>query len=128
MKNMNHKFVAIITTGVILTDSYSALAGGENLESITTNVKKSAAGIPDLIATVAYIAGIGLGVAGIFKLKEHVDNPGQTDLKSGLIRLASGGGLLTLPYITDAMMHSVGSKGGDKVKLTDVSFGSDGFK
>ncbi len=39
-----------------------------------------------MIQTVAYVGGIGLGVAGIFKLKSHVDNPGQTPMKDGLIR------------------------------------------
>lgn len=129
MKNISHKFVAIVTTGVMMSKSYGALAAGQstNFTNVTSNIKASAAGLPDLIATAAYIAGIGLGVAGILKLKEHVDNPTTAPLKAGLIRLGAGGGLLTLPYITNAMIGSVGEKSTNKVVLGDVSFGVEGF-
>ncbi len=73
-----------------------------------------------MIQTVAYVGGIGLGVAGIFKLKSHVDNPGQTPMKDGLIRLGAGGGLLALPYLTTAMMGSITNAGPN----TGVSEGS----
>jgi len=40
-----------------------------------------------------------------------VDNPGQHAMKDGLVRLGAGGGLLSLPYITSAMVGTVGTCG-----------------
>lgn len=122
MKNLNHKIAAAITVGVMAVDSSIASAQGPtNFSSVTGNIKDSASGVPELISLVAYIGGIGMGVAGIFKLKEHVDDPGRSPLKDGLIRLGAGGGLLTLPYITESMMGSVSDGSNNAVQFGDVN-------
>jgi hypothetical protein len=108
--NITHKLAAAVTAGVFMSQAGSAFAqSGTGFQDITKNINTSASTLPDLISTVAYIGGIGLGVAGIFKLKQHVDNPAQAPMKDGLIRLGAGGGLLALPMITDAMMSTVGT-------------------
>ncbi len=129
MKNLNHKLVAILTTGVMMSSSFEAFAQAassskaETLSSVTTNLKTSSKGIPEIISMVAYIGGIGLGVSGIIKIKDHVDNPGSNPLKAGLARLGGGGALLALPYITKAMMGSVGGEAGaGGVSLKSVGF------
>ncbi len=76
-----------------------------------------------MVQTVAYVGGIGLGVAGIFKLKQHVDNPGQTPMKDGLARLGTGGGLLALPYVTTAMMGSI-DNGAFRARMSETSGGT----
>jgi len=43
------------------------------------------------------------------KIKDHVENPSQTPLKDGAIRLAVGGGLFTIPIITEAMTNLLGA-------------------
>ncbi len=101
-----HKLAAAMTAGVLMGESTSAHAN-TTFSTIADNIVTSTASLPSLISTVAYIGGIGLGVAGIFKLKQHVDNPGQTPMKDGLVRLGAGGGLLALPYLTSAMMGSI---------------------
>ena len=74
---------------------------------MTNHMITAVSGGNALISTVCWIGGAGLGVAGIFKLKNHVDNPGQTPLKDGLIRLGCGGGLLSFPFIMAAMQGTV---------------------
>ncbi len=126
MRNLNHKLVAVITTGVMMSISFEAFAiGNINFNNITKNIGDSALGLPKLISTVAYIGGIGLSVAGVIKLKEHVDKPDNNPLKNGLVRLGAGGGLLTLPYITRAMMGSVGEES-DGALLQEVMLNTDG--
>jgi hypothetical protein len=110
--NRMHRIAAVITAGMIVDQSTSAHAAATaSFTDLSANLITSSSNFPALVSTVAYIGGIGLGVTGIFKLKQHVDNPGQTPMKDGLIRLAAGGGLLALPYVTTAMSGSIGSGG-----------------
>jgi hypothetical protein len=71
----------------------------------------SIATIPGLISGVSYMMGILLGVLGILKIKDHVENPGQTPLQQGAIRLAAGGGLFALPIVYEAMRTTIGNNG-----------------
>jgi hypothetical protein len=103
-----HKLAAAIVSGAIVSGAGDAFATGNDMSAVTDKLIGSALGIPKLITMVAYICGIALAVAGIFKLKQHVDNPGQTPMKDGLMRLTAGGALLALPFLTDAMQGSVG--------------------
>ena len=106
-----HRIAAVVTAGALLAEGGAAFAGAVNFSDVSRNIVSSAGTLPNLISTVAYIGGVGMGVAGVFKLKQHVDNPAQHAMKDGLVRLGAGGGLLTLPYLTDAMMGTV--NGGD---------------
>ncbi len=126
MKHLHIKLAAALTVGV-LASSTAAHAGDKNFSTISDNIVESSSSLPNLISTVAYLGGCGLGVAGVFKLKQHVDNPGQTPMKDGLVRLGAGGGLLALPFMTEAMTNTVsgGDTGGvtpDKVKFEAVDF------
>ena len=42
------------------------------------------------------------------KIKDHVENPTQTPLKDGAVRLLCGGALFALPIIMEAMFATVG--------------------
>ncbi len=101
-----YKLSAVVTAGVLVGQSSSAFAAA-NLGGMTTNMHASSSSLPNFITAVAYICGVGLAVAGVFKLKQHVDNPGQTPMKDGVMRLGAGGALLALPFIMDAMKASL---------------------
>jgi len=53
--------------------------------------------------------GLLLGVLGILKVKDHVENPNQTPLKDGAIRMAAGGALFALPIIYESMRETIGT-------------------
>lgn len=128
--NTTHKLAAAIMAGAIVGSSSDSFAGNNTtLNNLTDNVVSSAAGIPNLISMVSYLCGIALAVAGIFKLKQHVDNPGQTPMKDGLIRLAAGGALLSFPFIAAMMQGSISDTGGVAVNMGDLTAmsGTDGF-
>jgi len=84
---------------------------GKGFNKIVDNMETSISGIPGLISGVAYMMGILLGVLGILKIKDHVENPGQTPLQQGAIRLAAGGGLFALPIVYEAMQQTIGDSG-----------------
>lgn len=83
-------------------------SGGGTVGGIIESSTSEMSNVPTLISWVAYLAGAGLGMAGIFKLRQHVDSPAQTPMKDGLVRLAAAGALLSLPVIMSAMTDFVG--------------------
>ena len=58
-------------------------------------------------STIAWIAGAFLGVAAIFKFKDHVDNPMQHPLSAGVKRMIAGGMFLSLPFTIKAVNGSL---------------------
>lgn len=113
IKSMNRKTLqvgAAFTAGMMLGGTQAhAAAAGNNFSSIGSNIVASIASLPGLLSGVAYMFGILLGVLGILKIKDHVENPGQTPLKDGAIRLAAGGGLFALPIVYEAMSTTIGA-------------------
>lgn len=98
-------------------------AGGNNFTNVTDKITTSSSKLPNLITTMAYIGGIGMGVAGIMKLKAHVDNPGNAPMKDGLIRLAAGGGLLALPMVIESMTNTIGTgQGAALTKINPITY------
>ena len=123
MKKLHTKSLAM---GAALTASM-LLAGGEahanNFGAIASNITASIADVPGLLTGLAYLFGILIGVLGILKIKDHVENPQQTPLKDGAIRLAAGGGLFALPIVYEAMFTTVGTGAGVQAALLNqVSF------
>jgi len=96
------------------------------MTSFTDNLVKSSSNFPKMISTAAYICGIGMGATGVFKLKQHVDNPDKAPLKDGLVRLTAGGALLALPYMTQVMVGTAtAGSTGDAVEYNPGAFEMD---
>ncbi len=113
MKKFKNKMMMASAAGFIglVSGVETASATGNNFNSIVNNMERSISGIPGLISGVSYMMGILLGVLGVLKIKDHVENPGQTPLQQGAIRLAAGGGLFALPIVYEAMRTTIGNNG-----------------
>ncbi len=105
-----YKLGAAMTAGMVAGSAGSAHATN-NFGSIASNITASIAALPGLLSALAYLFGILLGVLGILKIKDHVENPTQTPLKDGAMRLAAGGALFALPIIYEAMFVTSGTGG-----------------
>ncbi len=105
---LNTKTLAV-SAAMIAGASTSAQAQSMNFNDIARNINDSVAELPGLVTGLAYLVGIVMGVTGIFKIKDHVDNPSQTPLKEGAIRLVAGGALFALPVLYDAMLNTIGT-------------------
>ena len=105
------RICAAFTAGAILAAADSQRAWANDFSNITGNITDSTATLPNLLATVAYVGGCGLGITGIFKLKSHVDAPQQTPMREGLVRMGAGGGLLAYPMVMEAMANTIGTGG-----------------
>ena len=97
-KWMVFSFVVLLAT---MSQAYAATIG-----STIDNLSTSFASIPTLLSSIAYIMGCFYAITGIYKFKDHVDNPSQTPLSAGVKRFAGGGMLFTLPYLVEVLRRS----------------------
>lgn len=116
LKKQSLKLSAAVMVGT-MAGAEDALAGN-NFGNIAQNVTTSIQDIPGLLTGVSYMLGTLLGVLGILKIKDHVENPSQTPLQHGAIRLTAGGGLFALPIIYEAMTETIGSNGANATAAT----------
>lgn len=115
---------AAMTVGMLSNAGIAEAAATNNFSKIAQNMNTSIESLPALLSALAYLFGLVLGVLGIMKIKDHVENPGQTPLKDGAIRLAAGGALFALPIIFEAMFNTVGTGttiGAAKLKKSEFS-------
>ncbi len=112
MKNFRKSYYtlgAVMTLGATAGVSADAnAAAGNNFSKISENITTSIADLPGLLAAMSYLFGILIGVLGVMKIKDHVENPTQTPLKDGAIRLAAGGALFALPILFESMFSTIG--------------------
>ena len=99
---------------VLISVAYSTLAfaGTTQVDDVILNMSNSSQDLPGLIAALSYLLGLLLGVLGVLKIRDHVENPNQTPLKAGVIRLLIGGALFALPMIYEAVSTTIGSDAG----------------
>jgi hypothetical protein len=107
IKNQSLRVSAIVTLSMLSGADKAFAEDAVNFSTISGNVSTSIASLPGLLAGVSYMIGILLGVLGILKIKDHVENPTQTPLQHGAIRLVAGGGLFALPIVFEAMQGTV---------------------
>lgn len=99
---------AAMTLGLVGMAPDAANAAN-NFSKISKNISTSIEDLPGLLAALSYLFGILLAVLGIMKIKDHVENPSQTHLKDGAIRLLAGGALFAIPIVSEAMFSTVGA-------------------
>ncbi len=112
IRNKMLQMSAAFTAGYMMT---AGAAHANNFNNIGQNIVSSIASMPALLSALSYMFGILLGVLGIMKIKDHVENPGNEPLKNGAIRLAAGGALLALPIVFEAMFETIGAGAGASV-------------
>lgn len=88
--------VSVALLGLFLVGS--ALGSGTtNLASLASNVTQSFSEFGALMIAVSYVAGIGFGIAAVFKFKQHKDNPTQMPIGTPFSMLAISAVLVFLP-------------------------------
>ncbi len=112
IKLIRNKFFAAQAAFVIgtfvQTSSAHAQAVDNDFSEIASNIASSIEELPGLLASLAYMVGLLMGVLGIIKIKDHVENPTQTPMKDGAVRLAAGGALFALPILFESMQNTIG--------------------
>ena len=67
------------------------------LGSIAENIVLSYESVGKMMLGTAFTMGLGLGIAAIFKFKQHKDNPTQVTIGTPLVMLFLSAGLIFLP-------------------------------
>jgi len=104
-------YQAAFFVGVLCASTEAEAATANSFSSIARNITTSIEELPGLVTGISYMMGLLLGVLGILKLKDHVENPTQTAMKDGAIRLAAGGALFGLPIVFESMLNTIGTTG-----------------
>lgn len=96
---MNKKNLFLLACAVFIPTVALATTGGVTVGTIADNLKTSITSVGSLITAVSVVAGIGFGVAAMFKFKQHKDNPTQVPLGQPLAFLSIAVLLVWLPFI-----------------------------
>ncbi len=106
---MNFSTGAGIVTSLngLLATASSIVSLGTNLTSMMEHTIDSADNIPALIAALAYLLAILFIISALFKIRDHVEDPTRVPLKDSVIRLLTGGALLALPTVYQAMFNTM---------------------
>lgn len=111
MKAIQNKLFKVQAAATVALLAGVQDASANDFSTVATSITNSIASLPGMLTAIAYVFGILIGVLGILKIKDHVENPGNTPLKDGAIRLAAGGALFALPMIYEAMFNTVDESG-----------------
>ncbi len=85
--------------------SSSDAHAGQTFNNVFATITNGLSNFPQLINVFSYIFGVVFSILGIFKIKQHVEQPQQNELKDGAIRLIAGGALFALPTIMQASQN-----------------------
>lgn len=96
-------------------------AHAQTMGDVVANTVFSADEMPFLLAAICYMIGITLGVMGIIKTYEHVNDPRQTPLSDGVKRFIAGGALLALPMVVEAAYNTLNPGNIDAVTYSGFS-------
>ena len=98
----------IVTVSVLVfSDPAFAECGKGTLGSVICNVSFSSEGIPGLLSGLSYLFGVVLAVMGIWKLRQHVENPSQVPIWDPIKRFLAGAAFFALPMIIEAAVVTV---------------------
>ena len=115
--------LCVVLTAVVVGGSPANAAElGDSIE----NVGRNLASVPQLINYASYIIGVALAVAGISKLRAHVDSPTSVPIKDGLGRIGAAAMFVSLPSLLSLAQSTVALDGGTS-SFTPIATPSGGF-
>jgi hypothetical protein len=98
-----------VSTYLMASNAFAQVSNSTDLQGLSANVANQIGTIPKMLSMGAYVAGAGIGMNGVLKLRAHSENPGQTPISHGAGRLAAGGALIALPWVLSNAVNSLGA-------------------
>ena len=98
---MNKKTV-FKTLGLVAVSALSLfvatdVAMAQDLNAVTTQLTGQMPGVTNVLSAISYIAGVGFGIKGALKLKEHNESKGQVPISGPITLFIVAAILLALP-------------------------------
>ncbi|MCE9507195.1 MAG: hypothetical protein K8R48_02615 [Alphaproteobacteria bacterium] len=113
-----HRFGKLVALSLVVLLLMTSPAEAQKLGDVVKNLTSSMSNLPFLLSSVAYILGLFFAIWGVFKFKDHVDNPSQNPLSAGVKRFLAGGLLFSAPTIANVLRHSLFAGAGQGLKNT----------
>jgi len=113
-----NKGIFVLGAVVIACTVPEILAGGTTdtgIGGLAKNITENFTNIGKLLISTAYVAGIGFGIAAIFKFKQHKDNPTQIPIGTPFALLGVSVMLVFLPGLYNPLGQTVYGKDGGTV-------------
>lgn len=123
--NATVKYVALAT---VVALAWPVMGHAQDMQATSKSVAAGLQDMPTIISGVAYLAGGVMVLGGANKLKMHAENPMQTPLSHGLVRIGVGGVVAALPIMMQWVNNtmSTGNQGLGFKKMQKISAVFDG--
>lgn len=102
-----YKFTAALSAGVFVSTSAEA----NTFNTIAKNITETTGDWTGMVSVVGYVIGLGLMGLGAMNIKQHVDSPDSNPLRKGVIKLAIGGALFAIPFVSESALEAIGNGG-----------------
>ena len=103
----------VFLTSLFMTSCILAEDKETNIGTMAASVSSTFKDIGQMIIGIAFVAGLGFGVAAIFKFKQHKDNPTQVPVGTPVAMLAISAALVFLPGFYNPLGATMGLKSSD---------------
>jgi hypothetical protein len=120
--NLKLASLALVTAAAFPEPSHA-----QNMQTTAAAIVDAMKDLPTIISGIAYTFGGILVLGGANKLKMHAENPSQTPMSHGIVRIGVGGVIAGLPpfmaWVNNSMAignNRLGFKRMDKISSLDV--------
>lgn len=120
---INFKALAVFSATLLITLLLSDPASAQTLGSVIGNIFTSSNRLPGLFTGFSYLCGLVLGIMGILKIREHVENPNQVQIWDPIKRFLAGGAFFSLPYMISVVQTTITGGTGNSLTGTDFNTG-----
>ena len=104
----NFLFIVLFCLITIPSTVFAAdSANAQCIAELVDNWVYNARGYVDIIAIIAYVSGIGFGIKGVHKIKEHNESRGQVKLVTPIFMLVGAAFLLAMPTLMKMGIDSI---------------------
>ena len=110
MRGFLLKTSLLLGTIALAPDLCAAAAKSSGLAGLADNITKNFTAVGKLFISTAYLAGLGFGVAAIFKFKQHKDNPTQIPVGTPFALLGVSVMLVFLPGLYQPLGQTIYGK------------------
>ncbi len=111
----------LLVSGLAFYASDALAQAATDLAGVAEKMTNTFGALAQLITAIAYIAGMGFGLASILKFKAHKDNPTQIPIGTPIALLFVAAALLFLPTLFGVAGTTIFGAGAQKGGVTGVS-------
>lgn len=91
----------------IVAFAFPELASAQNMQATASSLVSAMHDMPTILSGCAYLGGGMMCMGGANKIKMHAENPTQTRLSDGVVRVGVGGLMAGMPTVIPWMQSTL---------------------